>query len=227
MAAGIATIIEMRLEAEGSSARIALPQNMSPTPGQYLLASLPNALEPLPAAIFPSRIDRGEILAPPPLPASWTVGTQLSIRGPLGSGFQVPLSARRLAIASLDGPPSRLLPLVAPALETHAAVAVYARSTPYGLPEEVEVLPSDLLHEALAWADFLAVEAPREALSGLRDRLGLKPFQRPSCAVQVLVTGAMPCGGMAECGVCAVLTTGGWRLACSDGPVFDFNLFEG
>jgi NAD(P)H-flavin reductase len=36
-----------------------------------------------------------------------------------------------------------------------------------------------------------------------------------------LVVAPMPCGGLAECGVCAVTTRRGWKLACKDGPVFD------
>jgi NAD(P)H-flavin reductase len=31
----------------------------------------------------------------------------------------------------------------------------------------------------------------------------------------------MPCGGVADCGACAVETRLGWKLACEDGPVFD------
>jgi hypothetical protein len=31
----------------------------------------------------------------------------------------------------------------------------------------------------------------------------------------------MPCAGLAACGVCAVQTRRGWKLACVDGPVFD------
>jgi len=165
--------------------------------------------------------------AAPPLPAVWSAGTQLHLRGPLGRGFRVPPNARRLALAALDGNPSRLMPLIEPALAARAAVAVYASFTPHDLPEEVEVLPLDMLPEAPAWADFLALEATISALPTIRERLGLKPFQHPACDVQVLVTTTMPCSGLAECGLCAVITRAGWKLACVDGPVFDFNQFEG
>ena len=33
----------------------------------------------------------------------------------------------------------------------------------------------------------------------------------------------MPCGGAAECGICAVPFGRGWKLACKDGPVFELN----
>jgi hypothetical protein len=227
MATGTGTIIELRLEVDGLSGRISLPEGMSLVPGQYLTGSGSDAFEPLPVTIFPSQILAGEVIAAPPLPAAWTAGMKIRLRGPLGHGFRVPATARRLALASLDGSPTRLLPLIAPALAARAAVAVYARFNPRDLPEEVEVLPIDMLPEALSWADFLALEAPTTALSSIRERLALKPFQRPSCDTQVLVTTPMPCAGLAECGVCAISTVDGWKLACVDGPVFDFNQLEG
>jgi NAD(P)H-flavin reductase len=47
-----------------------------------------------------------------------------------------------------------------------------------------------------------------------------------ACRAEALVLTAMPCGGMAECGVCAVKTAAGWQSACKDGPVFDFASLE-
>jgi NAD(P)H-flavin reductase len=34
---------------------------------------------------------------------------------------------------------------------------------------------------------------------------------------------AMPCSGLADCGVCAVPARRGYKLACKDGPVFDLD----
>jgi dihydroorotate dehydrogenase electron transfer subunit len=42
---------------------------------------------------------------------------------------------------------------------------------------------------------------------------------------QVLVGTPIPCGGIADCGVCAVNTKSSWMLACEDGPVFDLREF--
>lgn len=227
MATGSGTIIELRLEPDGMSGRISIPPGLRPTPGQYLTASAPDPSAALPAAIFPSQIGQDELSIPAPLPPGWTAGVTLALRGPLGHGFRLPLTARRIALASLDGSPARLLPLADQALAQRAAVAIYAATTPAGLPAEVEVLPPDLLPEALAWADFLALEASQASIAVLRARLGLQPYQRPGCTVQVLVVSAMPCSGLAECGVCGVPTSDGWVLACSDGPVFDFQTLMG
>ena len=41
---------------------------------------------------------------------------------------------------------------------------------------------------------------------------------------QALVRTPMPCGALADCGVCTVRTSRGPKLACKDGPVFDLSL---
>jgi hypothetical protein len=231
MAAGNGTITEIRLEAEGLSGKIICPVGLRPAPGQYLAASSPDPGDALPVILFPSRVEtlNGQltISIAPPLPPGWTSGMQVALRGPLGRGFKLPSTARRVALASLDGHPLRLMPLMERALSQDAAVTLYASKPPAGLPEEVEVLQPDLLPEAPAWADFLALDVPIAGLGEVRDRLGLKVFQRPACQTQVLVLTAMPCSGLAECGICAVAMQHGWALACSDGPVFDFQQLEG
>jgi NAD(P)H-flavin reductase len=240
MATGTGTILELRLEAEGLSGWITCPPGLRPAPGQYLVASGPDPYSPLPVVLFSSGSNIAYAPQPPagqvalwiapPLPPTWSAGMQIVLRGPLGNGFHMPSTARRVALAcpaGPAGPPYRLLPLAEQALSQRAAVAIYANRAPAGLPEEVEVLPLDLLAEAPAWADFLALDVCLPDLSGLRARLGLNPYQRVACQTQVLVVTAMPCSGLAECGVCALPTREGWKLACADGPVFDFNKLEG
>ena len=217
----------MRLDADGLSGRITCPANMRPAPGQYLAAASLEMAEPLPVTLYPSGGDHREVEVAPPLPSGWTTGMELTLRGPLGKGFHLPPSTRRLALASLEGAPYRLLPLARLGLAQQAAVTIYAQNIPSGLPAEVEVLPLDLLSEAPGWADFIALDVPQRRLGELRERLGLKPFQRPACLIQALVIAEMPCGGLARCGVCAVALKRGWGLACADGPVFDFNQLEG
>ncbi|MBI3152940.1 MAG: hypothetical protein HYZ21_12455, partial [Chloroflexi bacterium] len=39
---------------------------------------------------------------------------------------------------------------------------------------------------------------------------------------QVLIRTQMPCGALAECGICAVMVGQQWKMACKDGPVFDW-----
>jgi dihydroorotate dehydrogenase electron transfer subunit len=83
------------------------------------------------------------------------------------------------------------------------------------------------LPELLNWADFIAIDLPLATLPDLRSRLGLNAgvdrHLHLHCPAQALVLSPMPCGGLAECGVCAVPSPRGWKLACDDGPVFNLH----
>ena len=227
------TLLEVCLEDEGlMGGRIECPPGLRPAPGQYLLAHAAGMAEPLPSTLFPARFRPGdassaELELAPPLPAGWTAGTRLAVRGPLGQGFNLPATARQVALVAADGlAPQVLLPLVDTALAQGAAVALYTRDIPAGLPSEVEVLPPEPLSDVLGWADYLAIQLQPGGLSKLRRRLGLAPHAILPVPAQVLVQVAMPCGGIGDCGLCAVATRQGWKLACKDGPVFNFNDLE-
>jgi dihydroorotate dehydrogenase electron transfer subunit len=208
------------------SGRIPCPPRLAIKPGQYLLASAPGLSECLPTALFPAQLTGDTILLAPPLPPAWLPGIALALRGPFGKGFHLPPAARRMALAALDVHPFRLLPLIAPALAQGMEIALFTQLIPPGLPPQVEVLPIQNLPEAAAWADYLAIDLLQLGLPGLPARLGLKPGQSLTCRAEALVVTAMPCGGLADCGVCAVKTAAGWHLACKDGPVFDFASLE-
>jgi hypothetical protein len=168
--------------------------------------------------------DPGEagFFASAPLPPAWRPGTLLRLHGPLGRGFSLPPVCRSLALAALDGDISCLLPLAGQALQAGSSVALFVRGPLPLLPPLVEVQPLEALPDALGWADFLALDLPLAGLSGLRQALGLPPERRAlPCTAQVLVHTAMPCGGPAECGACAITVRRGWKLVCKDGPVFD------
>ncbi len=147
---------------------------------------------------------------------------ELALRGPLGRGFLLPPSARKVALIPFDEDASRLRALVAPALKQGAAVVLLGDSDMGSLPDEVEVQPFSLLEDVLAWADYAAFDVLRENLPGLRERLGGSNRVWAGKEAQVLVRTPLPCGGVAECGVCAVTLKSGWKMACKDGPVFDW-----
>jgi dihydroorotate dehydrogenase electron transfer subunit len=154
------------------------------------------------------------------LPESWLPGDELSIRGPLGRGFQLPPRARRVALATLAGNPGRLLPLAAAALAQGCEVALCCDASAADLPAAVEVCGLADLPSTIAWADYLAVDIKIEELEGLEEKLKVRDLPRALDA-QALVASPMPCGGMAKCGVCAVPVRKGERMLCEDGPVLD------
>ena len=216
-----ARILERFLNDRRAAARIACPPTLIPAPGQYLLAHNLASDDPLAVPVFLAGDSPEGFLAAPPLPRTWYPGMTLSLRGPLGRGFTLPASARRVALAAIDVSPAYLLALIQPALALGAAVALVCDSPPDDLPADVEIHSLAAFGEVSRWADYLALAAPRASLPELRARLGRgNPPKFPTVA-QVLIVAPMPCGSLADCGVCSVDGRGGVRLACKDGPVFD------
>jgi len=190
-----------------------------PVPGAYLLAS--EELSVLPIPLFLEANAEGGFIAAPPVPHIWEPGMCLDLRGPLGHGFSIPQGVHHLGLAAYGETTSRLYPLIEQALRQSAAVALFSEAPVTGLPSAVEISPLSSLPEALTWADFLALDLPLERLAELGDSLGLTEQRRLSCPGQALLWTPMPCGGMADCGVCAVQAGRNWKLACKDGPVFN------
>lgn len=211
---------EVRGDGSGHNAAwVSCPSPAIPAAGRYLLASDENAV--LSTPLFASQVLEDGFLAAPPVPPIWMPGTPLSLRGPLGRGFSIPEGVRRLALAALGDTAARLLPLVNLAIRRDISVAVFTETPLSPLPAVVEINLLGALPDALSWADCLVVDLPVDALPRLGAALGLSPTSRLPCPGQALVIVPMPCGGMADCGVCALPARKGWRLACKDGPVLD------
>jgi dihydroorotate dehydrogenase electron transfer subunit len=223
MATGSAEILEMGLDGSSIFAVLVLPDVLRPAAGQYLLAFCAELGDLLPAPLFPGSLPSDEMTFAGPLPLNWSAGTRLNVRGPLGHGFHLPPEARRIGLAALGPGAGVLLPLAYTALLAGAEVALYASAIPSELPSSVEVLPTEELPEARQWADYIAADLPRELLPSLRKQFGLRPHEYLPGASEALVRVPMPCGGIAECGVCAVQVASGYRLGCKDGPVFPLN----
>jgi dihydroorotate dehydrogenase electron transfer subunit len=216
MYTGKGQVLELLLEDGKRYVRVSCPPGSVPAPGQYLLASEGSA-SPLPAPLFYTDLSSQGFIAEAPATASWYPGLMLHLRGPLGHGFSLSLQAGRVALVAFDASPQRLRGLIRPALQQGAAVVLVSSSAPDDLPDDVEVQPLSALDEILEWADYAAFDVARENLSRLRERVGKQRVD-----AQVLIRTPVPCGGIAECGVCAVHSNADWKLACRDGPVFDW-----
>lgn len=217
----VGTILEFHLEPDGRRTPwIACDSRTVPGAGEYLLADAPadpDALLPEPL-FLQQKDEQGFLAAPLPdaLPAQWDLGTELRLRGPLGKGFTLPANTRNLALAAAGDTNARLLPLLAGVPNA----AFFTRRPAHELPTHVEVQPLEALPEAFAWADFTVVDLPIQKTDQLSELLG---GRRPNG--QVLIASPMPCGGLADCGVCAVKAGKKYRLLCKDGPVLDLRLF--
>lgn len=228
MHTGNGRVVELLLEDGYRYARVSCPESLIPGPGQYLLASRsPHALLPDPIFYTDSAPQGVSSVGEPwrqfisTAPSSWNPGDALFLRGPLGRGFSLPSSARRVGLVAFDGSPARLRGLIQPALRQNASVVLLCDATPDRLADEVEIQPLSALEDILDWADFFALDVQRDHLPVLRERLGARTRLPVPGGVQILIRTSTPCGGVAECGVCAVTTESGWRMVCRDGPVFD------
>lgn len=221
MHTGKGQVVELILENGLRHARISCPPNLIPSPGQYLLCN-DESNAPLPVPVFYTDFSSQGFIAAAPLPESWTPGQEIYLRGPLGRGFMLPLFARKVALVAFDDSPSRLHGLIRPVLSQDAAVVLVSDSRLESLPDEVEVQPISALSEIIDWADYVAFDLARENLPKLRERFFNGIQGKFLFEAQILVRSPIPCGGIAECGVCAITVKSGWKMACKDGPVFDW-----
>lgn len=205
------------------AARILCPANLVPAPGQYLLAQTSPATDsPLPVTVTLAAPTSNGFYAAEPLPVAWAPGTALALKGPLGRGFSLPPAARKVLLASWGKLPGRVLSLLEACRRQKAEVVLLSEAALEDIPLSVEILPPAALPEAARWADYAALDIKRGQLESalaspsLSDSLSLL-----SGYAQVYIETPVPCGGLAECGLCAVSTRNGVRLACKDGPVFN------
>jgi NAD(P)H-flavin reductase len=222
MHTGKGQLLELILEDGCRYLRVTCPPNLIPAPGQYVLAS-DGSDSPLPVPLFyTDSAPQGFIAVAYTDTASSSPGQALYLRGPLGRGFALPLSARKVALVALDDSPARLRSLIQPALKRDASVVLVSSSAPDNLPDDVEVQPLSALDDILVWADYVAFDISRENLPQWKERLRQQNQWMAGMGAQGLIRTPVPCGGLAECGVCAVTLKSEWRLACKDGPVFDW-----
>jgi dihydroorotate dehydrogenase electron transfer subunit len=225
MHTGKGQVLELFLEDGCRYVRLACGPQLTPAPGQYLLAG-DDPDSPLPVPLFHTDFASNGFIAAAPASSYWSPGRELHLRGPLGHGFLLPVSARKVGLITFDSSYVLLRGLIRPALQQGAAVVLVCDSSPDNLTDEVEVQPLSGLQEILEWADYLAFDLKRDDLDQVRARLGKSAQLTAANEAQVLIQTPVPCGGLGDCGVCAVTLKSGWKLACKDGPVFDLRELE-
>jgi len=220
MHTGKGQVVELILQNGFRHMRISCTANLIPAPGQYLLAGS-TSNDSLPVSLFYTDSSPGGFITASPIPVSWNPGQDIYLRGPLGNGFVLPPSARKIALVAFNDSFLRLSGVISQALKQTASIVLVCDLDADGLSSEVEIQPLSTLEDAIGWADYIVFDVERGSLPGLRERLiGSKQIMTKSEA-QVLVYTPMPCGGIADCGVCSVVLKSEWKLACKDGPVFD------
>ncbi len=165
-------------------------------------------------------------------------GDVVDVLGPLGRGFAVAPTSRRLLLVAGGVGVAPLVMLAEEALARGLAVALAAGAHTAAelfpgqlLPPEVEYLVAtedgslgrqglvtDLLPGALEWADQVFACGPLPMLAALR-RLRRRPGATP---IQASLEEHMGCA-LGVCYGCVVETRQGLRRVCHDGPVFNLD----
>jgi hypothetical protein len=228
METGTGRILSIRQTERGArQAEIVLEGTSVPAPGRYLqVHNLADADRPTALTLFAGGYPAEEpvndrFMTAPPIPARWQPGDRLKVFGPLGRGFHLPEGTSRLTLASFGENSEHLLPLAGQILAQGGEVALCTDDPYPPLPAGIEINPLAGLAEAVHWADLTACSVPVERFSAFADQTG--ELATRSAVWQVLVYGEFPCAAMAACGVCAFrIGSRSYRLACQDGPVFDW-----
>lgn len=205
------------------SAEIDCPPDLIPSPGQYLLAHKPASDSPLAVPLFLASTSPNGFRCAPPIPVDWKPSDIINIRGVLGHGFSIPVSAKKIALIAYEESFARLQGLIPLALKQNAEIVVLSDNKEIDLPEIIEIQPMQSLNEILTWADYVAIDIARQNLNQLKEKLGKQEQNKIRYEAQILIHASMPCGGVAECGVCALSLSHEWKMICKDGPVFELN----
>lgn len=212
-------IHEIASTLNGRGIRISSQLSRVPEPGEFFLAFAPRSSQGLPAALFRYEMDPESLTLCGNFPTEWQPGTSINIQGPLGNGFHPPSIAGKIALLAIDASLSdRLYALMLQSLSRGLAVTWVADSIPEQFPPQVELLNSSDLLEAVNWSDYTAAAVTLTGLSSLINKFDRHADLKKK--VDVLINVPLICGN-ARCGVCAVETKKGWKLACKDGPVFN------
>jgi len=167
------TLLEIFETGAGTGLKIGLEHSLNFLPGQYFHAVDVPQNEILPQIFYPLAM-RIQTLSVFPLRAGkWLVGQEFSLRGPLGNGFHLPLSAARIGLIGFGQSQAvPLLPLAHTLLAAGKEVALVSDAPLQGLPMALELLPADQMKEVALWADTLAICTRREDIPELLNRFG-------------------------------------------------------
>lgn len=203
------------------SMQIECASDLIPSAGQYVLAHKPASVSPLAVPLFLASTSPSGFRCAPPIPVDWKPSDVINLRGPLGHGFSIPLSARKIALIAYEESFFRLQGLIPLALKQNAEIVLLSDAKEIDLPEIIEIQPIQSLNEILSWADYVAIDIVRENLNQLKEKLGKQDQTKNKFEVQILIHTSMPCGSVAECGICALSLSHEWKMICKEGPVFN------
>jgi NAD(P)H-flavin reductase len=208
------------------------------SPGRFVLADLGSYLR---TPLFPACLD-GEtfwaLILPDHPAAALQSETSVDLVGPLGRGFEVDVAARHLLLVADAVHLPALLPLVSQNPGFSAALLLSAPTAAQLYP--VHLLPAslevhivttdgsaghegsalDLFPDLVCWADCVCMACEPATYPALAEVVREVRIRSVKRFAQALIVPPIVCG-VGACQGCAVTVVGGFKLACTDGPVFD------
>ena len=221
-----AHVSEIKLNFDNQlTARIECHKKAIPSPGRYLMAWDKSDMDAvLGIPLFASEVSDHSFLTSPPVPPNWQPGTELLMRGPLGHGYNLPTDRKRIGLAAFECTIARLIPIINVYLPLKSDIALFTDCAIPTLPSAIEVHALSKLQSALLWPDMLYIDIGHKNINSLRQKLNIEGnIETILGASQILVSSPMPCGGLADCGICTLKGARSNLLICKNGPVFDFN----
>jgi dihydroorotate dehydrogenase electron transfer subunit len=211
-------------------------------PGRFVLIRDPSTFDPyLPQVAWLWQAGNGRAaftLEPEDAVAQRTqIGDWLHMLGPLGQAVEVGNSARRILLVGAGIHTAPLVAIAHAALASHLARELVLVSQadgenevmpPYLMSPEIEYRVAArnestgkwLTSELVAWADRIIASGTSELYHHLAAKVRQCHYRLVTGMAQVCVHVEMPCG-VGACYACALHTSAGVRLACTDGPWFD------
>lgn len=165
-------------------------------------------------------------------------GAQLDLLGPLGHGWNVPATARSIALLGTTAQAAPLFALAHAAVSRGSAVSVLLGADERSAPPPPSLLPAAAEYDVarganaaeaaltllddhlIRWADLLALALPLDHLTTVAQRVRSVRLQWQRDFAQAVALPPLACC-IGVCGVCGVQTRKEQWLACTDGPVFD------
>lgn len=166
-------------------------------------------------------------------------GEKLDLLGPLGNGFSVQPSTKKLLLAAGGIGIAPLVLLAQKALDEGKLVKLLLGSRTKNCLYPEELLPegtetvittedgsfgkkgkvTDVLAEYIDWADQIYACGPLAMYKSIAEQSKQWPDKKP---VQVSLEVRMGCG-IGACLCCSIKTKTGMKQVCRDGPVFNLN----
>jgi len=162
-------------------------------------------------------------------------GTCVNFIGPLGSGFDLPVTTRNLLVLAEPARLPALLPLVHAALDRGGHVTLLLHTVAQQDADLIRLLPLAVetrqagsdeewqgeLGALTRWADYAALALPAALLPGVALQMRASRLRLDRGFAHVLADVPLPCTTGACLGCLIPLGNGRKTRACAHGPVFD------